>query len=139
MGFILKNRLMDNKLYIMYFSFMILFFFISSKCTDRETTFCKGLDENEIHVVKHHVSGYLSTLDPKEDTYINFEKIEEWLKSNPCIASAKFIPRIIETRPPIAQFRIKLNEDKANITSYILKISFDTNYKFYQLLKDDKK
>lgn len=101
--------------------------------------FCKALSSKNRDVIERSVNSFLNSLDSSKDVYANLELIEGWLKSNPCIESAKFIPRIIETRPPIAQFQIVLIENEAIKTNYILKINFDTEFKFYQLLKEEKK
>jgi len=123
---------------ILFFGIALSYIFQSQSCSNMKVDFCQALASNNTLAIEKAVNSYLGSLNAKEDSHANFVKIQHWLESNSCIKSAEFIHRIIATRPPIAQFQFKLKEDNTLNCSYKLKIIFDIDYKFYQLLKEEK-
>lgn len=109
----------------------------NQSCKNMDTEFCQALIDNDKDKLVKVVNRYLTTLNPEADKEVNFKKIKIWLEAKPCIKEVEIINKIIITRPPIAGFKLVI-QNGLKSDSLILKINFAPNYQFYELKKDEE-
>lgn len=96
---------------------------------------CEALQTIDKRTVAKAVNRFLKTLNDPADRDRNFETILNWLKKETCVQNAYLIDRIIQTDPPIVQFRLGLSGTEPH--NLILKITFNGEYRFYDLITDN--